>query len=63
MTKSYTNISAAVGNVAAALAGNPVLGLFLLNAVGIAAATWFLDRHVTNNDERLDLILKSCLPH
>ena len=50
MTKYYTNISAAVGNVAAALAGNPVLGLFLLNAVGIAAATWFLDRLVTNND-------------
>jgi len=47
----------------AAAGNNPVMGLFVINAGGIGAAVWFLDRLVTNNAERLDLILKSCLPH
>ena len=57
------NISGIVEKVGVAIGNNPIIGLFVLNAVGIAAAVWFLDRLVTNNDERLDLLLKSCLPH
>jgi hypothetical protein len=46
-----------------AAGNNPVIGLFIINAVGIGAAVWFLDKLVINNDERLDQILKACLPH
>jgi hypothetical protein len=59
----YANISATVDRAFTAIGQNPVIGLMVLNAIGIGAAVWFLDRLVTNNDERLDLILKSCLPH
>jgi hypothetical protein len=60
---AYANISAAIERVIIAISTNPVLGLFILNAIGIGVAAWFLDRLVTNNDERLDMLLKACLPH
>jgi hypothetical protein len=60
---AYASISAAIERVIIAISTNPVLGLFVLNAFGIGVAVWFLDRLITNNDERLDMLLKSCLPH
>ena len=57
------NITGIIERVVTAAGNNPVIGLFIMNAVGIGAAVWFLDKLVINNDERLDLILKSCLPH
>jgi hypothetical protein len=59
----YASISAAVERAITVIGNNPLIGVLILNAVGIGAAVWFLDRLVTNNDERLDMILKSCLPH
>jgi hypothetical protein len=59
----YASISAAVERAFTVIGKNPMLGLLVLNAIGIGAAAWFLDRLVVNNDERLDQILKSCLPH
>jgi len=60
---AYASISASIERAITVIGKNPVIGLLVLNAFGIAAAVWFLDRLITNNDERLDAILKACLPH
>lgn len=39
-----------------------ILGLLVLNSIGIGAACWFLSRLATAQGARLDLILRSCLP-
>jgi hypothetical protein len=57
------NITAIIERALIVVGNNPMVGLLILNAAAIGAAVWFLDRLVTNNDERLDQILKSCLPH
>jgi hypothetical protein len=56
-------VSHVAEDVVRAMHGQPVLiGLLLLNAIGIGGAIWFLDRFAASNAARLDLILKSCLP-
>ena len=45
------------------LKGQPfMLGLLILNTIGIGAAVWFLKALATAQGARLDLILRSCLP-
>lgn len=58
----------AVGKVAedvvSGLKANPVLlGLLLLNAIGIGAATWFLTKLTETSQERWQALFNACLPH
>jgi hypothetical protein len=40
-----------------------LLGLLVLNAIGIAAACWFLAALVEHSAKRYDTLLRVCLPH
>jgi hypothetical protein len=57
------NVTKVAQDVVSGLKGQPViLGLLVLNSIGIGAAVWFLKALATAQGGRLDLILKSCLP-
>jgi hypothetical protein len=51
-------------DVVGGLKSQPVLlGLLVLNAIGIAAACWFLSVLAESQSKRMDQILKACLPY
>jgi hypothetical protein len=57
------HVAKVASEVVTGLKGQPViLGLLVLNSIGIAAAVWFLKALATAQGARLDLILRSCLP-
>jgi hypothetical protein len=39
-----------------------MLSLLVLNAIGISAAVWFLNKMADAQAQRMDIILKACLP-
>jgi hypothetical protein len=46
------------------LKGSPlILGLLLLNAIGIGAAIWFLSSLASAQAKRVEMVLSACLPH
>lgn len=46
------------------LKASPVLlGLLVLNTIGIGAAVWFLERLTSAQGRRLELLMKACLPN
>jgi hypothetical protein len=57
------HIARVASEVVTGLKGSPVmLGLLVLNTIGIGAACWFLSALAKAQGARLDLILRSCLP-
>lgn len=56
-------LSGVASDVVSGLKGQPfMLGLLVLNTLGIGAACWFLSRLATAQGARIDAILKACLP-
>ena len=55
--------SKAAEHIVNGLKGSPViLGLLVLNGIGIGAAVWFLSALSKAQSARVDLILRACLP-
>ena len=59
-TEQLTKVA---GQVVTGLQGQPViLGLLVLNVLGIGGAVWFLSALSKAQSARIDMILRACLP-
>jgi hypothetical protein len=58
------NAAKVASQVVSGLQGSPVLlAMLALNAIGIGAALWFLNKLADAQAKRFDVILRACLPH
>lgn len=58
-----TTIRAIAGDVVGGLKNTPLLlGVLILNVVGIVAAVWFLHKLVEVSSKNMQTLLTACLP-
>jgi hypothetical protein len=57
------HVARVASEVVTGLKGSPLLlGLMVLNTIGVGAAVWFLSRLADAQGKRVELLMRACFP-